>query len=54
MDGPLSNLQVFAKMPNPPKSVADKNYGIASLRLLYKSLILAAWEARIQNNEMTT
>jgi len=41
-------------MPNTPKSVADKNYTVVSLRLLYKSLTLAVLEARNQNNEMTT
>ncbi len=43
------------KMPKIMVSLAQRRrLRRVSLRLLYKSLTLAVWEARNQNNEMTT
>jgi hypothetical protein len=45
-------------MPKVPKIMASlaqrRRLRRVSLRLFYKSLTLAVWEARNQNNEMTT
>jgi len=45
-------------MPKVPKIMASlaqrRRLRRVSLRLLYKSLTLAVWKARNQNNELTT
>ena len=53
----IVNDQPNPDKPEPKKMTIDEwrltNEGIASLRLFYKSLMPAVWEARNQNNEMT-
>jgi len=55
---PKNRMPKCTKMPKVPKIVASlaqrRRLRRVSLRLFYKSLTLAVWEARKQNNEMTT
>jgi hypothetical protein len=55
---PKTECLKCTKVPKLPKIMASlaqrRRLRRVSLRLLYKSLTLAVWEARNQNNEMTT
>ncbi len=51
-------MKLLEEMPKMPKIMVSfaqrRRLRRVSLRLLYKALTLTVWEARNQNNEMTT